>query len=89
MRIARHVRALLVVFTVAPTAAFSQEATPQDDPVESRLAKLPPLIDRDVFFGDPEISGTQISPDGKWITFRKPYNDVVNIWVKVSGHSEP
>ena len=43
---------------------------------------MPPLIDREVFFGDPEISGTQISPDGKWITFRKPYNGVVNIWVK-------
>jgi dipeptidyl aminopeptidase/acylaminoacyl peptidase len=43
---------------------------------------VPPLIDRDVFFGDPAISGAQISPDGKWISFRKPYNDVMNIWVK-------
>ena len=28
-------------------------------------AQLPPIIDRELFFGDPEISGAQISPDGK------------------------
>ena len=83
MQFAQYVQsALLTAFVVAALAAGAQEATPQDDPVETRLASLPPLIDRDVFFGDPEISGTQISPDGKWITFRKPYNDVMNIWVK-------
>ena len=82
MRIAPNARALLAVFAVAAQVVVMQEAAAQDDPVESRLANLPPLIDREVFFGDPEISGTQISPDGKWITFRKPYNDVVNIWVK-------
>ena len=82
MRIARRARALLTVCAVAATAVVVGGAAAQDDPVESRLANLPPLIDRVVFFGDPEISGTQISPDGKWITFRKPYNDVMNIWVK-------
>ena len=43
---------------------------------------LPPLIDRDVFFSDPEIAGAQISPDGKWISFRRPLKGVMNIWVK-------
>ena len=43
---------------------------------------LPPLIDREVFFGDPEIAGAQLSPDGKMMSFIKPYNDVRNIWVK-------
>ena len=46
------------------------------------LANLPPLIDRNVFFGDPEISGAQLSPDGKWVSFRKPYRGVMNVWVK-------
>ncbi len=45
-------------------------------------AQLPPMIDREIFFGDPEISGAQISPDGKFITFVKPFNNVRNIWVK-------
>jgi dipeptidyl aminopeptidase/acylaminoacyl peptidase len=43
---------------------------------------MPPLIDRDLFFGDPEISGAQISPDGKFIAFMKPFKGTRNIWVK-------
>ncbi|HEY0100904.1 MAG TPA: S9 family peptidase [Pyrinomonadaceae bacterium] len=43
---------------------------------------LPPLIDRELMFGNPEISGAQISPDGKFIAFRKPHKGTVNIWVK-------
>ena len=42
----------------------------------------PPLIDRELFFGDPEISGAQISPDGKFIAFIKPLKGTRNIWVK-------
>jgi dipeptidyl aminopeptidase/acylaminoacyl peptidase len=41
-----------------------------------------PLIDRELFFGDPEISGAQISPDGKFIAFLKPYKETRNVWVK-------
>jgi dipeptidyl aminopeptidase/acylaminoacyl peptidase len=44
--------------------------------------KLPPLIDRELFFGNPEISGAQISPDGRYVSFLKPYKDTRNIWVK-------
>ena len=44
--------------------------------------KLPPLIDRELFFGNPEISGAQISPDGRFVSFLKPYKDTRNIWVK-------
>ncbi len=43
---------------------------------------LPPLIDREIFFGNPEIASAQISPDGKYIAFRKPYKDTMNLWVK-------
>ena len=46
-----------------------------------------PLIDRDLFFGDPEISGAQISPDGRFIAFVKPYQGTRNVWVK--GVAEP
>ena len=51
------------------------------------LDKLPPLIDREVFFGDPEIAGGKISPDGKHISFLKTYKGHLNIWVK--GIDEP
>jgi dipeptidyl aminopeptidase/acylaminoacyl peptidase len=46
---------------------------------------LPPLIDRELLFGNPEISGAQISPDGKFLAFIKPYKDTRNVWVKKTG----
>ncbi|MEX2499404.1 MAG: alpha/beta fold hydrolase [Wenzhouxiangellaceae bacterium] len=46
------------------------------------LDELPPLLDRDIFFGDPEITASQVSPDGKYITFQRPYKDVMNVWIK-------
>ncbi|MDP8980885.1 MAG: prolyl oligopeptidase family serine peptidase [Acidobacteriota bacterium] len=46
------------------------------------FAQQPPLLDRELFFGDPEISGAQISPDGAFIAFSKPYKNTRNIWVK-------
>ena len=46
---------------------------------------LPPIIDRELFFGDPEIAGAQISPDGKFIAFVKPFKGTRNVWVKRTG----
>ena len=40
---------------------------------------LIPLRD---FFKNPEASNYQISPDGKWISFLKPYEHRMNIFVK-------
>ena len=62
---------LFVIFLVSVTA----------------LAQQPPLIDREIFFGNPEYAGAQISPDGKYISFVKPLKDVRNVWVK--GIDEP
>jgi dipeptidyl aminopeptidase/acylaminoacyl peptidase len=48
---------------------------------------LPPLLDREVFFGDPEIASAQLSPDGQYVSFRRPHEGVMNLWVK--GIDEP
>ena len=50
--------------------------------IASAQGGLPPLIDREILFGNPEIAGAQISPDGTYLAFRKPYKDTMNIWVK-------
>jgi len=42
----------------------------------------PPIIDRELLFDAPEIAGGQLSPDGKFISFIKPYKGTQNIWVK-------
>ena len=48
-------------------------------------AQQPPLIDRSAFFGEIQIAGAQISPDGQYLSFLKPYKGTRNIWVKKAG----
>ncbi|HVF45927.1 MAG TPA: S9 family peptidase [Pyrinomonadaceae bacterium] len=48
----------------------------------SAAAQQPALIDRELIFGNPEYAGAQISPDGKYISFVKPYKGTMNVWVK-------
>lgn len=43
---------------------------------------LSPLIDRELIFGNPEIAAAQLSPDGKYLAFLKPWKDTRNVWVK-------
>ncbi len=50
-------------------------------PLASTLGAQP-LIDREVLFGNPEITGAQISPDGKYLAFVKPWKSTRNLWVK-------
>src|SRR5882724_9030868 len=35
-------------------------------------AQQPPIIDRQLFFGEIQIAGAQISPDGQWQSFLSP-----------------
>lgn len=77
-------KSLLVAFTIgASFLTFSAVAGLAQQSKDS----LPPLIDREIFFGNPEIAGAQISPDGKFISFLKPYKNTRNVWVK--GINEP
>ena len=46
-----------------------------------------PLLDREVFFGDPEVAFASLSPDAKYVAFAKPLDGVLNVWVK--GLREP
>jgi hypothetical protein len=71
-----------LLLSLAALLGCSSAYKAKDTATEALLGEQPPLIDRELFFGDPEISGSQISPDGKYISFIKPYKDVRNIWVK-------
>ena len=48
---------------------------------------LPPIIDRELIFGNPEIAAAELSPDGKYVAFLKPWKDTRNVYVK--GVDEP
>jgi dipeptidyl aminopeptidase/acylaminoacyl peptidase len=93
----RALAVLVLVFFAALTPAFAAAPAPQDpapaaaEPARPAplpyLDELPPLLDRELFFGDPEISASQLSPDGRHLAFIKPYDGVRNVWVK--GLDEP
>lgn len=76
-------KSLLIALTIGASFLTFAAATSFAQSKDS----MPPLIDREIFFGNPEIAGAQISPDGKFISFIKPYKGTRNIWVK--GLNEP
>ncbi len=51
-------------------------------------AELPPLIPREVLFGNPEKAGTEIAPDGKLLAYRAPHKGVLNVWVRTIGQND-
>lgn len=70
---------LFAVLILLVLPAMAQHEASQPLPY---LDQLPELVDRELFFGDPEISGAQLSPDGAWLTFMRPFEGVRNIWIK-------
>ncbi|MFU8832852.1 MAG: alpha/beta fold hydrolase, partial [Wenzhouxiangella sp.] len=74
-------RGTLLVATLWALCLATSAVADRAEPL-AYLDQLPPLLDRDLFFGDPEISAAQLSPDGRFITFIRPYQGVRNIWVK-------
>ncbi|MFN0069328.1 MAG: S9 family peptidase [Limisphaerales bacterium] len=70
----RRLLAALFAMTLATTAA---------------RAELPPLIPRQVLFGNPERTGPQLSPDGKRLAWLAPdTNNVLQVWVKTLGQDD-
>ncbi len=57
-------------------------------PVASVLAELPPLIPREVLFGNPDKISPQISPDGKRLAYIAPDDGVLNVWVRTIGKDD-
>ena len=65
---------LLSAFSLLPLIGNAQKKNVKNADI--------PLIERSLFFDNPEISGGQLSPDGKRISFTKAYHGTLNIWVK-------
>ena len=45
-----------------------------------RVAEIP-LIPREALFGNATRQGGQISPDGNWLAWMAPHEDVMNVWL--------
>ncbi|MEO0530588.1 MAG: S9 family peptidase [Planctomycetota bacterium] len=69
--------------TSASVAAVPVETSADNDvdiPETNTMAEVP-LIPRDVLFGNPDKAQARLSPDGKWLSYLKPVNGVLNVWV--------
>src|SRR6202022_668823 len=52
-------------------------------------AELPPIISRDVLFGNPERTHTRLSPDGQRLAWIAPdKKNVLQVWVKTIGKDD-
>ena len=58
-------------------------------PVFPLPAELPPLISRDVLFGNPERAAPKLSPDGQRLAWLAPdKKNVLQVWVKTVGKDD-
>jgi dipeptidyl aminopeptidase/acylaminoacyl peptidase len=48
----------------------------------------PPLIPREILFGNPDKAALRVSPDGRHVAFLAPVNGVLNVWVAPSEKPE-
>ena len=52
-------------------------------------AEPAPLIPREILFGNPERSGPQLSPDGKYLAYLRPDDkNVLQVWVRTLGKDD-
>jgi dipeptidyl aminopeptidase/acylaminoacyl peptidase len=60
------------------TATASQPAT-----------QLPPLIPREILFGNPTRARPQLSPDGQYLTYLAPdENNILQVWLRTVGQED-
>jgi dipeptidyl aminopeptidase/acylaminoacyl peptidase len=77
---------LVLVTAVGGCAAAPRVEAPATAPAAApappAAGQLPPIIPLTHFFDNPELAGAQISPDGRWLSFLKPYEGKLNVHVR-------
>ena len=53
------------------------------------MPDLPPLISREILFGNPRKAGAQVSPDGTYLTYLAPDDrNVLQVWLRTIGQAD-
>lgn len=61
----------------------------QSATVEKFQANLPPLIPREILFGNPEKTSPRLSPDGKYLAYIAPdENNILQVWLRTVGEED-
>lgn len=71
--------ALVISLGLSLSACSTIEKTAKK--ITTPAIEPPQLIDREVFFGNPTRYQGRLSPDGSKMSYRAPFNGVMNLWV--------
>ena len=72
-----------MLFAVAASTLVLSACSKPEMTVEKPEA--PPLLDRELLFGNPERAAARISPDGRHLSWIAPVDGVLNVWVAPVG----
>ena len=84
MKIEKTVLYLLVCLGIAAGGQSTEPAAEIEAETTASLDDFA-LIEREVYFGNPERTQGRISPDGKMMSFIAPLDGVMNLWVAPLG----
>ncbi|MBD2537553.1 S9 family peptidase [Coleofasciculus sp. FACHB-SPT36] len=57
--------------------------------IERSATQLPPLIPREILFGNPERTSPRLSPDGKYLAYIAPDDkNVLQVWLRTVGQED-
>jgi dipeptidyl aminopeptidase/acylaminoacyl peptidase len=61
----------------------------QTSTIKQQKTELPPLIDREILFGNPEKTSPRLSPDGKYLAYIAPdKNNVLQVQLRTVGETD-
>ncbi|QYU69336.1 alpha/beta fold hydrolase [Leptolyngbya sp. 15MV] len=73
--------ALLAATALVLPAAATADTQSHNGHQMTQTSEAAPLIPREDLFGNPTRTGGQVSPDGKWLSWRAPRDGVLNVWI--------
>jgi dipeptidyl aminopeptidase/acylaminoacyl peptidase len=78
-------RTVLSILLATLVVACDRDATePSATPASDAAPAPPPLLPRELLFGNPERVNGQVSPDGRWLGYIAPRDGVLNVYVAPS-----
>ncbi|MCU0544062.1 MAG: S9 family peptidase [Oscillatoriaceae cyanobacterium Prado104] len=61
----------------------------QNSTIQKQKTELPPLIDREILFGNPEKTSPRLSPDGKYLAYIAPdENNILQVQMRTLGQQD-
>jgi len=88
-RVATFLTAAMLLVAVTGCSRM-KERFHRDNDKSASVQKTPAdkLVEREVFFGNPDKAQPRLSPDGKRLAYLAPVNGVLNVWVGPADNPE-